>query len=284
MADIHFDPAIAIAAMKAGCASFRINPGNMSPGKLKEMIAVAKDSGAVIRIGANGGSLNNVQLREAGGDRASALFHAVEEQAEILLAAGFDRLILSAKSSHVMETVRANVLISERYPDFPLHIGVTEAGFGDAGVVKGTVGISLMLSQGIGDTLRVSLTDKPENETRVGYAILSALGLRQRGPNLISCPTCGRRRIDVRRLVGLISPMTGELPDGMTVAVMGCEVNGPREAKDADFGLAGTPKGAVAFLKGQVLGEFSFEELPSVLPGLLERARRDVEGSGARDG
>jgi (E)-4-hydroxy-3-methylbut-2-enyl-diphosphate synthase len=266
MADIHFDPALAVAAMRAGCASIRINPGNMPLHNLTEMISIAKDLGVVIRIGANGGSLSARQLKEAEGDRAKALFLAVREQVSLLLDLGFEDIILSAKSSSVPETVRANSFIARTWPELPLHIGITEAGPGDGGIVKSAAGIAAMLSQGTGDTLRVSLTDEPEREVRVGYEILKSLGLRSRGVNLISCPTCGRRRADVMKLVKLIEPMTGDLPDGTSVAVMGCEVNGPKEAKHARFGIAGTPLGAVLFKEGKVVGEYNFEELPAVLP------------------
>jgi (E)-4-hydroxy-3-methylbut-2-enyl-diphosphate synthase len=271
MADIHFDPALAVAAMKAGCAAIRINPGNMPPHRLTEMIRAAADLGAVVRVGANGGSLSARHLAAAGGDRATALFLAVKEQADLLLERGFEDIVLSAKSSSVEETVRANVFIARAYPDLPLHVGVTEAGPGDAGIVKSTAGNAALLSQGIGDTVRVSLTDEPEREVRVGYEILKALGLRVRGVNLISCPTCGRRRADVMKLVELIEPLLPGLPDGTAVAVMGCEVNGPKEAKGAHLGIAGTPAGAVLFKEGAVVGEYSFEDLPKVLPAFFER-------------
>jgi (E)-4-hydroxy-3-methylbut-2-enyl-diphosphate synthase len=279
MADIHFDPEIAVAAIRGGCSSIRINPGNMPLRKLTEMICVAKDLGVVIRIGANGGSLSARHWKTSEssasggdapkGDRAQALFRAVKEQAELLLEHDFQDIVLSAKSSSVRDTVRANVFIAHAYPDLPLHIGVTEAGPGDSGIVKSTAGIGILLGQGIGDTLRVSLTDEPEREVRVGYEILKALGLRSRGVNLISCPTCGRRRADVASLVKLIEPMLPGLLDGMTVAVMGCEVNGPKEAKEAHLGIAGTPVGAVLFKEGTVLGEYPFEDLPKVLPSFF---------------
>ena len=266
MADIHFDPALAILAMESGCKAIRINPGNMPLSRLNDVIACAKSTGAVIRIGANGGSVSQAQLDEAKGDRAEALFIAVCEQAELLLKNDFTNLILSAKSSSVPECVRANEMIAGKYPDFPMHIGLTEAGPGDGGVVKGTACISALLMRGIGDTLRVSLTDEPEREVRVGYEILKALELRTRGVNLISCPTCGRRRADVMRLVKIVEPMLEGLPDGVSVAVMGCEVNGPKEARHAEFGIAGTPNGAVLFRKGKSLGEYPFDELESILP------------------
>jgi (E)-4-hydroxy-3-methylbut-2-enyl-diphosphate synthase len=271
MADIHFDPDIAIAAMKSGCSSVRINPGNMSVYKLSEMIKAAKDLGVVIRIGANGGSLGNSHMQKADGDRALALFYAVEEQTEILIKNDFDEnVILSAKSSNIPETIRANSFISKKY-NYPIHVGITEAGFGTEGLVKGAVGIGIMLTGGIGDTLRVSLTDEPEQEVRAGYAILNALGIRNRGVNIISCPTCGRRRIDVKVLAKFIEPLIKEIPEGTIkdFAMMGCEVNGPLEAKHADFGIAGTPAGAVVFKKGEIIGSFSIQELPDIVRKLL---------------
>ncbi|MBQ3396198.1 MAG: (E)-4-hydroxy-3-methylbut-2-enyl-diphosphate synthase [Synergistaceae bacterium] len=266
MADIHFDPSLAILAMETGCKAIRINPGNMILERLNDVISTAKNLDAVIRIGANGGSVSQSQLNQAEGDRAKALFIAVCEQAELLLRNDFTNMILSAKSSSVNECVKANILISERYPEFPMHIGLTEAGPGDGGIVKGTACISQLLSRGIGDTLRVSLTDEPEREVRVGYEILKALELRTRGVNLISCPTCGRRRADVMRLVKIVEPMLANLPDGVSVAVMGCEVNGPKEAGHAKYGIAGTPKGAVLFREGKVFGEYAFDELEDILP------------------
>lgn len=269
MADIHFDSALAILAMEAGCRAIRINPGNMILERLNDVITTAKKLGVVIRIGANGGSVSESQLRQAEGDRAKALFIAVCEQAELLLRNDFTNMILSAKSSSLTECVNANVLISGKYPEFPMHIGLTEAGPGDGGIVKGTACISQLLSRGIGDTLRVSLTDEPEREVRVGYEILKALELRTRGVNLISCPTCGRRRADVMRLVRIVEPMLECLDDGISVAVMGCEVNGPKEARHAKYGIAGTPKGAVLFREGKLFGEYEFDELEDILPKFL---------------
>ena len=266
MADIHFDPAIAISAMEAGCRAIRINPGNMPLNKLNDVIETARKLGVVIRIGANGGSISQAQLEQANGDRAEALFIAVREQAELLLKAKFENIILSAKSSNVNECVKANELIAKNYPEFPMHIGLTEAGPGDGGIVKGTACISNLLTKKIGDTLRVSLTDRPEREVKVGYEILKALDLRLRGANLISCPTCGRRRADVMNLVKLVEPLIQDLPDGTSVAVMGCEVNGPKEAKHAKFGIAGTPKGAILFKEGKITGEYEFNELEKILP------------------
>ncbi|WP_392437987.1 flavodoxin-dependent (E)-4-hydroxy-3-methylbut-2-enyl-diphosphate synthase [Cloacibacillus evryensis] len=265
MADIHFDHRLALAALKAGCRAIRINPGNMSGSAgLAEVIAAAKDTGAVIRIGANGGSLNNAQMEAAGGDKGAALVLAVEEQLRLLTKNKFEEMIISAKSSSVEETARANAILANRYP-YPLHIGITEAGCGNSGIVKGAVGIGLMLAQGIGDTIRVSLTSPGVEEVETGYNILQALGLRSRGWQLVSCPTCGRRRIEVAALVeklrAIIPPTANR---GMTIAVMGCEVNGPKEASSADFGVAGSPNGFIVFKKGAFVcrGEMKdFEEI-----------------------
>ncbi len=264
MADIHFDGALALAALEAGIPSIRINPGNMSSSRLRDIVASAKGKNAVLRIGANGGSLSSTQLKAAGGIRSDALAAAVEDQLHILLTEGFEDIILSAKSTSVMETVRANTLLASKYPDFPLHIGITESGYGRDGLVKSAAGLSLLLAQGIGDTLRISLTEKPEEEVLAGYSLLRALDLRFHGVTIVSCPTCGRRRIDVRAILEKLEPSFVDLPDALTVAVMGCEVNGPREAMDADFGVAGSPGGAVIFKKGKVLREVTLEELPRV--------------------
>ncbi len=270
MADIHFDPKLALLAMEAGCRSIRINPGNMNLNALNDVIDTAKNLGVVIRIGANGGSISQAQLDQAHGDRSKALFIAVREQADLLLARNFENVILSAKSSDVIECINANKMIAENYPDFPVHIGLTEAGYGDSGIVKGAACISNLLLQGIGNTLRVSLTEEPEREIKIGYEILKALNLRTRGVNLISCPTCGRRRTDVKKLVKIVEPLLKFMPDGISVAVMGCEVNGPKEARHAQFGIAGTPKGAMLFKSGEAVGEYEFDELAKVLPEFLE--------------
>lgn len=266
MADIHFDHRLALAALGAGCRAIRINPGNMSGSAgLAEVTAAAKDLGAVIRIGANGGSLNNAQLEKTDGDRGAALVLAVEEQLKMLLENKFEDIIISAKSSSVEETARANAILANRWP-FPLHIGITEAGCGNSGIVKGAVGIGLMLAQGIGDTIRVSLTSPGAEEVETGYNILQALGLRSRGWQLVSCPTCGRRRIEVAALVeklrAIIPPTANK---GMTIAVMGCEVNGPKEASGADFGVAGSPNGFIVFKKGAFLCRGEMEDFEKII-------------------
>ncbi|NLV82225.1 MAG: (E)-4-hydroxy-3-methylbut-2-enyl-diphosphate synthase [Synergistaceae bacterium] len=270
MADIHFDHNLAVAALELGCRAIRINPGNMSDSNgIKKIVDLAKRTDSVIRIGANGGSLNNKQILEAGNDRSLALFNAVEEQLELLLNENFDNIIISAKSSNVCETLRANALLSQKYT-YPIHIGITEAGSGISGIVKSSIGIGIILSQGIGDTIRVSLTAPGVEEVKTAYHILRTLELRQRGYNLISCPTCGRKRVDVEKLTRMVKNLLPEnLPDGLTIAVMGCEVNGPREASEADIGIAGTPYGFVMFKKGVRICSGKIDELPEKLKRII---------------
>lgn len=280
MADIHFNHRLALSALTAGCPSVRVNPGNLGgEGPLREVLGEVEKTGAVLRIGANGGSLNRGQLERAGGDRGLALAQAVEEQLRVLLDRGFERVLLSAKSSDVGETVRANQLLSSRY-GYPMHVGITEAGPLEEGTVRSSVGLGILLSQGIGDTLRVSLSAPGVREVRVGYEILRSLGLRERGAHWVSCPTCGRRRIEVLQWVERLRPLAERLPDGFSLAVMGCEVNGPREAAGADLGVAGAPGGFLLFRKGVPLGTWPVEELEErvqkALEDILIRRRTDA--------
>lgn len=276
MADIHFDPALAEAAVDAGCPSIRINPGNMgNPARLSHVIDAAREHGTVIRIGANSGSISETQLEKCGGDRGAALALAVSEQMEMLLSLNFTNVILSAKSTSIDETVRADMLLAQRYDGFPFHVGITEAGSGLDGIVKSACGISRLLAAGIGDTLRVSLSQPPEDEVRTAYSILRALGLRQRGGCLISCPTCGRRLLDVFKTSAQLKPLLKDLPDGFTLAVMGCEVNGPREAKHADLGIAGSPSGMVIFRKGEIVGRVNSTDAAAALRAYLPVLTKD---------
>jgi (E)-4-hydroxy-3-methylbut-2-enyl-diphosphate synthase len=263
------NPRLAIEAIEAGCRAIRINPGNMgSTDRLMDVIHCAVEHETVIRIGANSGSLNEFQLQETNGNVAQALFLAVEQQIHALTEHGFENIILSAKSTNVLETVESNYLLHSKYPLFPLHIGITEAGPGFRGIAKSAAGLSLLLSQGIGDTMRVSLTEPPELEVAVAYEILRSLGLRNCGPEIISCPTCGRKRIQVSDIVEDLEPLFKTLPDGFKVAVMGCEVNGPREARNADLGIAGTLSGFVVFRKGKVIRNCRRDQLPEVIAAL----------------
>lgn len=270
MADIHFDFRLALCALDVGVPSIRINPGNIeNRNGLRSVIAAAKDNGAAIRIGANSGSINNRQLREALGDRGLALANAVHEQVILLEEENFDNMIVSAKSTSVKETMRVNSILAHRY-DYPIHVGITEAGSGIAGVVKGAVGIGSILASGIGDTIRVSLTEPSANEVTVGYEILKALEIRKHGYNLISCPTCGRKRIDVMSLAARIRSIIPEgACDGLSIAVMGCEVNGPREASGADVGVAGAPGGMVLFRNGKHVETVSTNEFEKSFKRML---------------
>lgn len=274
MADIHFDHRLAVAGLEAGCAAIRTNPGNMDSRHIGAVVEKAKERGSTIRIGSNSGSVNRKQIEEAKGDKAKALFLAVKEQADLLLSSGFEKIILSAKSSSVPITVRANALLAQAFPDLPFHVGITEAGPGMEGVIKGAAGLSLLLGQGIGDTIRVSLTGPSVEEVRAGYAILSALELRQKGVQIISCPLCGRHRVNVSSLLSKIRPHLEGLPDGLRVAVMGCEVNGPREAQEADFGFAGSPHGVVAFFAGKVEAHIPADRIDEELPKIVEEWKR----------
>ena len=271
MADIHFNHIFALRALESGCRSIRINPGNMSDKEgLRRVIKLADETESVIRIGANGGSLNNSQLAAASGDRAAALVMAVEEQIHLLHEENFDNIIISAKSSSVTETLRANSILAQRYEN-PIHIGITEAGSGTSGIVKGAVGIGSMLQQGIGDTLRVSLTAPGTEEVQAGYSILRALDIRRHGYNLISCPTCGRKRVDVAGLTKLVTEQLPEnIRDGLTIAVRGCEVNGPKEAANADLGIAGTPDGFVMFSRGHHICSGKIENLGCELSKIIK--------------
>ncbi|MDR3164436.1 MAG: (E)-4-hydroxy-3-methylbut-2-enyl-diphosphate synthase [Synergistaceae bacterium] len=272
MADIHFNHKFALAALDCGVPSIRINPGNMTNARgLEEVLSAARTNGAVIRIGANGGSVNSAQ-NEKYGRGARALAGAVEEQLEPLIDAGFENVIISAKSSSVPETVLANQILDGKYP-FVLHVGITEAGSGIDGAVKSAAGISVILSQGIGDTIRVSLTGDSKTEVDVAYGILRSLDLRKKGINMISCPCCGRRRVDVGALCARVKAMLpDDVPDGFTIAVMGCEVNGPREAAAADIGIAGTGDGFVIFKHGTPAASGKISEMENTLAPCLREA------------
>ena len=278
MADIHFNHKLALKAIECGCSSIRINPGNMGSREgLMEVLAESRSNRVVIRIGSNGGSISRKQLDAQDGDRARALVYAVEEQLIPLIDSGFEDIIISAKSSSVMDTVRANAILSQRYP-LPLHIGITEAGFGIDGAVKSAAGLGILLAQGIGDTMRVSLTGDAVEEVRVAYSIQRSLGLRHRGVNLISCPGCGRRRIDVASLVDRVTALIpDDVPDGLSVAVMGCEVNGPKEAASADMGIAGTQGGFVMFRAGEVVASGCTEEMEGALKRYFNEIKNNLD-------
>ena len=261
IADIHFDWRLAMAALERGAAAVRINPGTIgSDTRVREIVRAAADHGAAIRIGVNSGSLPR-ELRGLAETRpVEALVEAAVRHAASLEDSGFTAFKLSVKSSSVPDTVAAYRALAAR-SEAPLHVGVTEAGTVWAGTIKSAVGIGALLAEGIGDTLRVSLTGDPLEEVRVAWAILAALELRRRGPNLISCPTCGRTEIDLVALAETVEQRLRGYTAPISVAVMGCRVNGPEEARHADFGIAGGRGEGVVFAHGAKVATVSEDRL-----------------------
>lgn len=269
VADIHFDHRLAVLAIENGIDKVRINPGNIgSDRKVRELAAAAKDRGIPIRIGVNGGSLEKEMLREYGvtakGMVESALYHAA-----LLEKFGFTDIVLSLKASTVSKTVEANRLARELTP-YPLHLGVTEAGMDEDAVVKSSIGIGSLLLDGIGDTIRVSLTGDPVREVYAAKRILKAVGLRSEGLEVISCPTCGRTRVDLPFIVKKVRESLPETDKPMRIAVMGCAVNGPGESREADMGIAFGAINAVVFKKGELI-------YSDLLPGVIDRFIEDVK-------
>ncbi len=261
IADIHFNWRLALEAVKQGIDGLRINPGNIgAQWKIKEVVSVALDKGIPIRIGVNAGSLEKELLQKYGHPTLDALVESAGRHIHILEELNFTDIKVSLKASDVPRTVDAYRSFSERY-DYPLHIGISEAGPPSVGIIKSSVGLGILLSEGIGDTIRVSLTADPREEVRVAYAILGSLGLRKRGVNIISCPTCGRCRIDLRNLVKKVEKRVKYIDKPVTIAVMGCIVNGPGEAREADFGIAGGKGRGILFKKGEIVKRVKEEEL-----------------------
>ena len=253
VADIHFDHRLALMAVEAGIDAVRINPGNIgSPDRVEAVARACKERGIPIRIGVNTGSLEKRLLDKFGGPTAQALVESAAGEIEALHKVGFEDIALSVKASDVPMAVEAYRLASERF-DCPLHVGVTEAGTSYGGLVNSSVGIGTLLMEGIGDTIRVSLTADPIEEVRAGLTILKACGLRKSGVRFVSCPTCGRTQIDLISLAKAAEERVSGLDRDITVAVMGCEVNGPGEAREADFGIAGGRGFGSLFVKGQVV-------------------------------
>jgi len=265
IADIHFDHRLAIKAARAGADGLRINPGNIGGRqKVKAVVNIADERKIPIRIGVNAGSLEKDILKKYGSATAEALVESALQNIETLASLDFHRIKVSIKASDVPRTVAAYRMLSSK-TDFPLHVGVTEAGGLYPGVVKSSLGIGMLLSEGIGDTIRVSLTRDPVEEVRVGYEILKALGIRQHGPEIISCPTCGRCNIDLFGIAEKIEESLLLHPLPIKIAIMGCVVNGPGEAKEADIGVAGGDGTGILFKKGEVVKKFPEEEIVDVL-------------------
>ena len=268
VADIHFDYKLAIAAAEGGASKIRINPGNIGgEDRVKAVVEVCKDKKIPIRIGVNGGSLEKELLEKYGHPTSEALVESAFGHLELLEKYGFYDTCLSMKSSTVPTMVEACRLFRSRC-DYPLHIGVTETGPVKQGLIKSAMGIGALLLEGIGDTIRVSLTDDPVEEVYAAKDILKAAGLRKEGVNIISCPTCGRTRIDLISLVNQVDEALKNCDKPITVAVMGCVVNGPGEAREADIGIAGGDGWGMIFEKGEQVEKLPYEEL---LPALLKR-------------
>ena len=271
VADIHFDYKLAIAAAEGGAAKIRINPGNIGgEDRVKAVVDVCKDRKIPIRIGVNGGSLEKELLEKYGHPTAEALVESAFGHLELLEKYGFYDTCVSMKSSTVPTMVAACRLFRQRC-DYPLHIGVTETGPVKQGLMKSAMGIGALLLDGIGDTIRVSLTDDPVEEVYAAKDILKAAGLRKEGVNIISCPTCGRTRIDLIGLVNQVDEALKNCEKPITVAVMGCIVNGPGEAREADIGIAGGDGWGMIFEKGEQVEKLPYDEL---MPALLERIEK----------
>ncbi|OUP50654.1 flavodoxin-dependent (E)-4-hydroxy-3-methylbut-2-enyl-diphosphate synthase [Lachnoclostridium sp. An181] len=270
VADIHFDYRLAIAAMENGADKIRINPGNIgNEERLKAVVDKAKELGIPIRVGVNSGSLEKELVEKYDGVTAEGIVESALEKVRMIEKFGYDNLVVSIKSSDVLMCVKAHELIAKVCP-YPLHVGITESGTLLSGNVKSSVGLGIILYQGIGDTIRVSLTGAPEEEVKTAKLILRTLGLRKGGIEVVSCPTCGRTKIDLIGLANKVETMVEDYPLDIKVAVMGCVVNGPGEAKEADIGIAGGIGEGLLIKKGQIVKKVKEEELLSVLQEELE--------------
>ena len=277
IADIHFDYRLALAALDAGADGLRINPGNIGGQRaINKVVTRALESNVPIRIGVNSGSLQREILQKYGSPSPEAMVESAMKHVRLLEESGFDQIKISLKSSNVIDTIRAYELLADKV-DYPLHLGVTEAGTLISGTVKSTIGIGYLLTEGIGDTFRVSLTRDPVDEVRVAYEILRALDIRHRGPEIISCPTCGRCEIDLFSLVDKVEVALSHMEASPKVAIMGCVVNGPGEAKEADIGIAGGRGQGILFKKGEPEKKVPEDKLAEVL--IDEVKRLEVERS-----
>jgi (E)-4-hydroxy-3-methylbut-2-enyl-diphosphate synthase len=282
IADIHFNASLALKAIDAGVAAVRINPGNIGGSdKVAMVVKAAKAKGIPMRIGANSGSLPKHLIELAQQDTATALVEEALEQVRLLESMDFRDFKISVKSSSVPTMIRAYRMLSEKVP-YPLHLGVTEAGPPATGSIKSAIGMGALLMDGIGDTIRVSLTADPVKEVEVGWEILKALGLRERGPVMIACPSCGRDNVGVEKLAEVVEQRLKAYPQAFEVAVMGCAVNGPGEAGDADFGIAGGRDTGFIYAHGRVLKKVSsdilvdelFHEIDQWIAGGMVRPKR----------
>ncbi len=270
VADIHFDHRMAIAAMENGADKIRINPGNIGGrDRLAEVVKAAKEREIPIRVGVNSGSLEKELVAKYSGVTAEGIVESALDKVRMIEEEGYDRIVISIKSSDVMMCVRAHELLAGKTP-YPLHVGITEAGTILSGSVKSSVGLGLILNQGIGDTIRVSLTGDPVEEVRVAKLILRTLGLRKGGIEVVSCPTCGRTKIDLIGLANQVEKMVMNYPLDIKVAVMGCVVNGPGEAREADLGIAGGDGEGLLIRKGEIIRKVPEGELLQALKEELD--------------
>jgi (E)-4-hydroxy-3-methylbut-2-enyl-diphosphate synthase len=266
VADIHFDPRLAVESIKNGADKIRLNPSNIQDKEwIKKVATLCKERNIPIRVGANLGS-----FRERPKDLIKAMVESVKNEVEILNSMGFDNIVISAKTSNVLTTIQVNRILSDMF-EYPFHIGVTEAGPLSDSLVKSSIGIGILLNEGIGDTLRVSITGNPREEVIAGYKILKALELRKHGLEIISCPTCGRAEVDIESIVTKLNTDFGNVKTELKVAVMGCVVNGPGEAKDADIGVACGKDSGVLFKKGKIVKVVRGEEIYPVLKSEIEK-------------
>lgn len=270
VADIHFDYRLALEALEAGIDKIRINPGNIGGReKLSAVVSAAKEHNIPIRVGVNSGSLEKELVEKYHGVTAEGIVESALDKVHMIEEEGYENMVISIKSSDVLMCVRAHEILSQK-TDYPLHVGITEAGTIISGNIKSSIGLGLILHQGIGDTIRVSLTGDPVEEIKSAKIILRTLGLRKGGIEVVSCPTCGRTKIDLIGLANQVETMVAEFPLNIKVAVMGCAVNGPGEAKEADLGIAGGIHEGLLIKKGEIIRKVPEDQLLSVLREELE--------------
>ena len=271
VADIHFDYRLALKSMDYGVDGIRINPGNI---KIKEnitnIISLAKKKNIAIRFGINSGSLDTNIIKKFEKPNVAAIIETAEKIVKVLKETKFKNAIFSLKSTNIINTIESNEVFSKKY-DYPLHIGITESGFSSQGIVKSSAGLGILLYKGIGDTIRVSLTEDPVKEVKIGYEILQSLGIRKKSINIISCPTCGRCEVDLSEIVKELDKRISNRNKTLTVAVMGCIVNGPGEAKEADIGIAFNKKIGVLFRKGKLIGKYDKSIILNKLLGEIDK-------------
>ena len=278
VADIHFDYRLAIAAMEAGADKVRINPGNIGNiERVKAVVDAARERQIPLRVGVNSGSLKKSILKKYGKVTAEGLAESAWDEVRTIEDLGYDQLVVSVKATDVSMNLAAHRLLVEEYGcRYPFHVGITEAGTVLSGAVKSAVGLTMLLTEGIGDTLRVSLSGDPVEEIRTARNILGTLGLRERGPEVISCPTCGRTKVDVIGMASRVEAAVAGLRSNIKIAVMGCLVNGPGEAREADIGIAGGKGEGVLIRRGEVIGKYPEEQLVPALLAEIERMEEEA--------